>query len=746
VQVSPGGGSIAIEKYSGSVSTVSAAQLGQTSTANITDALQQRVPGVVITDASGNAFQQEVNFRGFQSTPVNGNAQGLAVYQNGVRVNEVFGDTMNFDQIPSVAISDITVLTGNPVYGLNAIGGAIVLNMKDGFTFNGTEIDTRFGSFGRRQASVQSGGNIGNLAGYVAFEGIKDDGWRDRSDSTVKRLYADLGYRDSRQEYHLNFTGAHNKFGATAATPIELVNERYGSIFTSPQTIDNKLAMLAFNGQYALTSTTKLSGNAYFRRYKQKRVDGNLTEVRECEAGIVTPGGDPALCFEEDDNSLNGASIAFDDDNFYGVIDRTFVDSKSGGGTLQLTERAKLFGLGNQFIVGASLDYGRVRSGGNSELGEVGQDLVVTGNGTILRDDEEGIIKPFQLRTRTEYYGFFISDTIDLTSQLALTLGGRYNIAKIELKDGLGDSPDLAGSHRYERFNPSAGLAYQFARNATVFGGYSEANRAPTPAELACSDPVKPCLLENFLAADPPLKQVVSRTIEGGFRGFFNVDNTGGRIDWSVVGYRAENEDDIIAVASPIQGRGFFQNAGTTQRQGVDVSLSYKDGRFSTYVAYGFVDATYQSSLELASPGNPSAVVCTAPDAEPDSQCVNVRPGDQIGGVPQHRFKAGFDYFVTPQWMVGADVLAVGDQFFRGDEANQNSKLDSYAIVNLRTSYDVTKQMQIYGLVNNVFDERHGLFGTYFNPGDVENRALSNPRTITPGAPFGAYGGVKFKF
>jgi outer membrane receptor protein involved in Fe transport len=741
VKLSPVGGSIPIEKYAGSVSTVTAGDVSRGGEANVQNALQQRVPGVVLTDASGNAFLQEVNFRGFQSSPVNGNAQGLAVYQNGVRINEVFGDTVNWDLVPSNAISELSVITGNPVYGLNAIGGAIAVTMKDGFSFNGTEIDARFGSFGRRQVAVQSGGNIGNLAGYVAFEGIKDDGWRDRSDSTVRRLYSDVGYKDSRQEYHLSFTGGISKLGATAATPIELVNERYGSIFTSPQTIENKLAMLALTGQYALGRTTKLSGNAYVRKYKQRRVDGNITEVTECDPGDPALAG--LLCYEENDNTLNGGSIPFDATAFYGSLDRTSLDSTSGGGSVQITETAKLFGLGNQLIVGASLDYGRVTSKGSSELGTIGNDLVVTGNGIILDDDEEDIIKPFRAKIRTEYYGFYIADTLDLTSQLALTLGGRYNIAKIEIKDGGGNAPELAGSHRYERFNPSAGLAYKFAPNASVFGGYSEANRAPTPAELACSDPEKPCLLENFLAADPPLKQVVSHTFEGGLRGYFLVPSTGGKLDWSLVGYSTDNDDDIIAVASPVQGRGYFQNFGKTRRQGIDVSLAYKDGRFSFYTSYGFVDATYQSSGELPAPNNPSAVGCSA---EPGEDCVNVRPGDKISSVPQHRFKVGGEYYVTDKWLVGADVVAIGDQFLRGDENNQNAKLSGYATVNLHTSYQITSNLQIYGLVNNLFDEKYSLFGTYFDAGDVTNRSLSDPRTVTPGAPFAAYGGVKLKF
>ncbi len=54
-----------------------------------------------------------------------------------VRINEVFGDTVNWDLIPSNAIKSITVVAGNPLYGLNTLGGALNISMKDGFGFQG---------------------------------------------------------------------------------------------------------------------------------------------------------------------------------------------------------------------------------------------------------------------------------------------------------------------------------------------------------------------------------------------------------------------------------------------------------------------------------------------------------------------------------------------------------------------------------------------------------------------------------
>ena len=109
------------------------------------------MPGVILSDAQGNVFQRSLQYRGFDASPVNGQAQGLAVYQNGVRINESLGDIVNWDFLPDNAIEGITILGANPVYGLNALGGAVGIVMRDGFNFQGVEIDAR--------ASVPSAAN-----------------------------------------------------------------------------------------------------------------------------------------------------------------------------------------------------------------------------------------------------------------------------------------------------------------------------------------------------------------------------------------------------------------------------------------------------------------------------------------------------------------------------------------------------------------------------------------------------------
>jgi len=757
VQMSPLKGSeIPIEKVPSAVGRATAADFARTGDVQATDVLQSTVPGVILSDAQGNVFQRTLQYRGFDASPLNGAAQGIAVYQNGVRINEAFGDIVNWDFLPSNAIEGITIVGANPVFGLNAIGGAATIVMRDGFSFQGTEVDTRFGSYGRVEGSLTTGGRSGAWGAFLAIEGIRDDGFRDFSESEIRRMYADVGVKTSEAEFHLNFTGAKNEVGVTAAAPVQLLDLGWERTFTSPQTTDNDLAMVSLNGAVKVTDTTKVSGLAYYRKFKQKHVDGNIVEAEDC--GGANAG---ELCLEEEEaedqngNPILLADLGVDPEGL-GSIDRTSQNAKSFGGALQAVDKSLLFGLPNQFLIGTSYDHGRVKYGAGSELGFFGPKFVVNSFGTPIFLTEPDDFFPRALTTTNDYVGVYFSDTLDVTSRLALTVGGRYNYARLDLQNNNpeeGEEDKLTGTHTFERFNPMAGATYQLMPGLTLFGSYAEANRAPTAAELACADPEAPCLIESFLTADPPLQQVVNRTYELGLRGELASWSNDRRLEWTLGGFHALNADDIIPVSAPTQGRGFFQNAGDTLRRGVEAGMQYTDTRWTAYANYAFIDATFEDSLELSSPDNPAAVPCS--NGVADALCVNVSPGDRIPGIPQHRFKVGVDYWITPKWKFGGDLVAASNQVFFGDEGNDAKTLDGYATVDLHTSYDVTDRIQVYGLVDNVFDSRHGLFGNFFNrelannageAGGLPDDFFTDARTITPAAPITAYSGVKVRF
>ena len=130
--------------------TVNAADLDKSKSTDLTDYMNLNTPSVTINSAQNNPLQPDLHYRGFSASPLLGLSQGLVVYQNGARVNEPLGDSVNWDLVSDSAIEQVSLLAGgNPLFGLNALGGAISLDMKSGFTYQGREAEIQGGSWGR---------------------------------------------------------------------------------------------------------------------------------------------------------------------------------------------------------------------------------------------------------------------------------------------------------------------------------------------------------------------------------------------------------------------------------------------------------------------------------------------------------------------------------------------------------------------------------------------------------------------
>ncbi len=745
-------------KIPGTVESLSAQEIARTHPISVADALGQRLPGASLNDVQGNELTMDLRYRGFAASPLQGTPQGLAVYQNGVRLNEAFGDTVNWDLVLPIAILNIDIFSNNPIFGLNAIGGAVNIEMKNGFTYQGFETSILGGSYGRIGATMQYGKQSGDWSLYIASDIVRDGGWRYQSASRVGRIYADLGYRIPGSELHFVFSGGIDDLGVIGPTPIQLTYGNPKSIFTWPQTTRNEVGSIATNGTFDLTDAWALQANLYARRFYQRHVDGNVGDFESCSSrssypgqicleddGFATPPGGKSTAFRNQFVILgpNGASIPFTPGAPYGTVDNTTTRTTTIGGSVQGTNTDTLFGHGNRFIVGASLDYSNIAFNSSTTLAYLYPDLRAapnpgvagTGVGPIRTLGNVGFA-PVSVSGTITYFGLHASDTFDITDRLAFSFGGRLNVARIETNDTTGAAPELNGSHTYTRFNPFAGLTFAVTPNVSLYGGYSAANRAPTPLELSCSDPLRPCLLANSLVADPPLKQVIAHTYEAGVRGTGR-PTPDSKLAWKIGLFRTDSNDDILALGSAIQGRGYYANVPATRRQGIEAAVQYQTGRWLLYGNYALVDATFQFSGLLASPNSPSA------DADGN---IRVRSGDRIPLVPLQQFKAGVSYFITPEWQLGADIVAFSSQFYAGDESNQNTQLPAYWAVNLRSSYQVTDNLQVFADIRNLFNRRYATYGTYFEPSSVANAipvSLNDPRSITLAQPFSVYAGIK---
>jgi iron complex outermembrane receptor protein len=735
------------------------------------DALARATPGISVTDSQGSPLYSSVDFRGETATPVPGTPEGLAVYMNGVRINEAYGDVVNWDLIPPSAISTAQIVTGNPVFGLNALAGAVVMQMKNGFNWQGTEINLQGGMDYSAQGYAEYGVNKGDWAYYIDIDGVGTNGFRYFGQSDAERAYADIGYRAWNSELHLSMTGGAAGVGIAGTTPLQLAQQNPWAVFTTPQTTDNAAEMITLSDETHITPTLTFNGNAYFRQYAAVHHDGNISDYFNCDAGAgLGPGGTNAACNGTD--PVTGAGIPapnvsnpfnLPDGQPLGEIDSNWTHTLSTGATGQLTDTDRILGHNNTITAGVSVDHGWTNFNGSSTLGTLPPNFVVPFTDNLINDPDNSIV-PVSVRAQNTYIGVYVLDNFEITDRLGIHAGARFNDAIISLADQGGNEsggiaadgtqePNINGNSSFNRINPVVGLTFKITPDIAAYASYSEANRAPTPLEIGCSSPQTPCVIDNFLSADPPLKQIVARTVEAGFKGS-NVINWAwapGRLDWSIAGYHTQNNNDIYSVPSPIDPTlGFFTNAGNTLREGVDIGATYTTDRWDVYASYSYIKATFLTPIALSSPNNPTA--------DPDTGEIQVLPGDNIPGIPNHKFKFGMDYEVLPGWKVGGDVVYRSSQYYFGAENNTlgpglNPQVSGFATIDLRTSYQVNRDLQIYGLVNNAANFRGATFGTLYETDSTTNQltggpaglfASEDPRAITLAPPLEAMVGLKY--
>ena len=686
---------------------------------NLSEFMDSNLGSVTVNDTVSNPYQPDVIFRGFTASPLLGTPQGLSVFVDGVRVNEPFGDIVNWDLIPSNAISNINLIPGsNPLFGLNTLGGALSVHTKSGAENPGTSATLSGGSWGRRALEFETGGVVKdkNLDYFIAGNFFNEDGWRDYSKSEVKQIFSKVGWQDDKSNLDLTLSLADNRINGIQGLPLEQLYNRTQA-YSVPDHINNQMEMIALNGSHFISDDKLVSGNVYFRHVEANGFNSNVN------------------------NNYDGSTDLVKASN---VVTKT--DTDGFGGALQMTLLNDLIGHKNQFTGGVSADFGRTKF--NSDT----QNADIIGITTVSSQPLD-ILSTVRLKADNDYYGLYGTDTFSITDKLHVTMSGRYNVAIVDLKgDSLSASDNslvqgnLDGHHVYQRFNPAIGLNFNPTTSLSFFGGYNEGMRAPSPVELSCADPAHPCALPNAFGGDPHLEAVVSKTWEGGVRGRLKKN-----VNWNVGLFRTENNNDIQFMATNTSGNGYFQNVGKTLRQGIEMGMSSKADKLSFQANYSCVDATFETPFEAVSSSNSEAVaaVLNGPGL------IQVNKGNRIPGVPHHTFKLRIGYEITPSWTVGSNIITTSSRYARGDENNQDvhGKIPGYSVVNLDSHYSINENWKLFAKVQNLFDRNYATFGQLgvneFGRGGTWNNdpsAWNNTQFQTPGAPRAGWIGITYEF
>ena len=743
------------DQIASNIQSATAEDIANSQSLDMTDFMNKTLGSVSINSAQNNPFQPDLQFRGFTASPLVGVAQGLSVYQDGVRLNEPFGDSVNFELIPQSAIASMNLMPGsNPVFGLNTLGGAISIQTKNGFTHQGHSLEGYGGSFGRWATTLESGANDGTLGYFITAAHTEEDGWRDYSPSDIDQVFANVSYRNDTSTLDLSFTAVDSDLNGKGAAPIQLedhVGEGRESVFTWPDNTQNELRMTTLMGSHWLSDNVLVSANTYFRKNNRSTFNGDGAELEMVEDDdddfdaskvLLDSNGQPIngemLGFGEDDEFLFAEGEEDDDDDddedevSLAINNTSATKQDSYGLGMQFTFLNDLFSRENQLIVGASYDKSDVKYTAQTEVATFTDTRGTTGTNVLIADT----IVNAQIDSKS--YGLFFTDTISVNDILSVTLAGRYNRTEIDISGTSGngghDLNENNETHVFSRFNPSVGFTLATSENVGLYGSYSESNRAPTPSELTCADPKHPCALPNSFLSDPPLDDVVAKTWEGGLRG------TAGSVDWNIGLFHTVSKDDILFLPAEAEdGRlntGIFENVDKTERSGMEFSLAGKKEKFTWFANYSYVDATFESEFETVNENHPSAT----DDNEGE---FDVEKGNSIPGIPKHNIKIGVDYAFTPAFTLGFDASHHSGQYYRGDEANISDQLDGYNVVNLHTRYTLNKNVEFFAKVDNLFDSEYETFGLYGESDEAPGLELDDNRFVGYGAPRAGWVGIK---
>jgi len=690
------------------VQTGDAEDLRNPATMTAPQLMDRTFDSVNVNEAQGNPYQPDVNFRGFTASPLLGTSPGLSVFQDGVRINEPLGDTVNWDLIPNSAISTITLVPGsNPVFGLNTLGGSIAITTKDGFAFPGLAAQAYGGSFGRAAADIEFGGARDRLGYFVTGNAFYERGWRDNSSSQIRQGFGKLSFRDRDASVDFSLTGADNTLNGSQAIPLSFLQQNREQSYTFPDTFNNQVVMANLVGKYALSPLNLLQGNAYYRGFKSKNFSTNVND-----------GFDPTL--PADPGNTQGQNIAVD------------VDTNGWGFGVQYSYLGDLGALPNQLTLGVSLDAART-------------DFTQSNQEANFAPDRSSIpVGPFsvvtQARTENTYWGLYVTDTLSPASWIDVMLAGRYNWAEVKIRDLSGTNPALDGNNRFSRFNPAAGVTLKPLPALTAYASYNEGMRIPTPVELTCASPGAPCALPNAFLADPPLDPVIAKTWEVGVRGPITPT-----VRWHATAYQTTLQNDILFVSASAAApnTGFFQNVGTTRRRGVELGIGGTVHRLTFAASYSYINAQFRTPFTESSPSNTTA------DAVGDIQ---VQPGDRLPLIPRNILKLRVAYLFGESFTLGAGMYAQDSAFVRGNENNldPSGTISGYAVFNVDARWKFAPGWELFGQINNIFNRKYnssGVLGTnFFNgPGNTfDATATTREVFYAPAAPFGAWIGIRY--
>ncbi len=705
---------------------------------NLAEFLGSAGQSINVNDFQGNGAQIDINYRGFTASPLLGTPQGLSVYLDGVRINEPFGDVVNWDLIPLSMVSRMDLVAGsNPAFGLNTLGGAIALRTRDGFSDTGTKIESSAGSWGRRTAQLTAGANDGQLGGFFTLHRTEEDGWRTFAPTSFTQAFGRLDLRTDTWEWKASLLWGDTDLTGNGLAPKGMLAQDWKSILTSPDNTRNQLTHGNVTATHWLSDASSLTGLAYRRANDRQTFNGDINDsnsftqtdfnlgnfniaganwltaaqndlwgwgVNTCSSSPLTGG--PLVC------DFNGNGPGSYTDVGYApiaMIHRSYTNQVAQG----LALKYDLAMERHTIAAGATFDRSTMAFRESNQFATIDdQHRVVPINLSALGDIAGNFVQGGErertinrLDGRTDTWATYVSDTWAPTDRFGLTGALRYNSTHVrsdmrhyDLRFDLNQTPTtnpdlvLSGDDQtFRRLLPSVGFTAAVADGTTLYGSLTRGMRAPSPIELGCAK-MTPDYIANATAGMSPSdaatwvrQHEMSCSVQTILTNDPPLKAVNSRaLELGIRGTVGRQWNWKVAVFRTdlrddilfdVDAVSFHTHFFNADKTRRQGAEFAFGGDFGKVRLQGSYGYTSATYQSSFVTGNHSNSSCTG---SPSNCSYVVQPGDRMPSVPLHMLKLSVGWDVTSRFTVNVTGIAQSSVFLRGNENNRHAPVTRF--------------------------------------------------------------------
>jgi len=641
----------------GNVSVIDQTMIEQSAARDLPELLR-REAGIMVTNTTSSPTGYNVEARGFANG--SGGGSSMLVLVDGRRTNEPNTGLTDWAQIELDDIDRVEIVRGpvSALYGDNATGGTIQIFTRGGEGKPQFDSHTVYGGYGNIggshhtvEQSLHAGGTDGPLSASLFADYDSSNDYRDRAEFRSRDIQSNFRYAFT-DRIAVSFSGGYQDYesqlpGALTAAQIEPCTTTQLLAGQSP------LNGMCGLGPQAASPSVSPTSPKITQNYDDATVRfGSMTfEVTPVDNLLVTFS--PYTWHKHDASAESDPTFLFSGD----------LDQQSNGLNTQIQVDAPLFELRNRLILGTDLR--RDDASLNSNFSQT-----------------EAPPMPFNTRSSREAWGLYAQEEINLTPDLLLSAGVRYDRANDNIEQTMPPAPTQTVLPRPNphAWSPRGALTYRISEPASLYVSYTRGFRFPTLTEYA-----------GVFAENPFLKPQTSDTYETGFKWRSQ------RVTAGIALYLMEVHNEIILDSSVIDQFGGLGvesvNIQRTRHRGIEAALSVRPlDWLDLYGSYTLDDTR----------------IVFDPLTDLD--------GNRVPITPVHRGTVGFVLKLPYDFDIGMNANIVGSRYLANDFANSLPKLPKFAVYDLVMGYRPMAfgerlRLQMTFAIRNLFNRQYNEFG-----------------------------------